>query len=652
MQKLDAWLAPLIVEPSAPVQRGRPKKAQAQTPTQRVQKHRAEKNEERKRCIAVLDMETDPFDNVARDDIHPFVACLYSDEFDPIIIWEEDHERLAKSLVERIRGLPGKFTIYAHNGGKFDYMFLVHLIRGTVSFKGRGIMSCKIGEHELRDSFHIIPERLAAFQKDIFDYNWMRRGSRDEHKNEIIRYLLNDCRYLLNIVQQFVDRFGFKLSIGQAAMFELKKFYTVKKFTKSWDAYIRNFFFGGRVECLQGRGHWKAQAGETYKLYDVNSMYPYVMANYEHPIGGFHEYTIRPGKPNKHTVFVHLTCRSRGALVKRGSGGDTTAAHERAEFRTSIWEYDVARKYNLIDDVAIKYCIDCTERSTFKDFVEPLYAERLKTKATLNELRAKGLEGTAAYIDVNKDDIFYKLLLNNAYGKFAQNPRNFKEHYLTDPDEMPPDEWWQSIVMDLDVELERDANGKILNKPASWHEFLHEHLRADPAMAQDHNACTLPHFEGGAYWIWQKPSPGMHFNNVGTAASITGAARAVLLEALQNATDPIYCDTDSIICRELANQPIHKTQLGAWDIEQEFSEVIINGKKLYACKLAGLPDGHPKQIKIRSKGANGLSWDMMVRMLAGGVEDIWNNAPTLTKFGDQFYINRKIKATAPLRRAG
>src|SRR5262249_20298591 len=158
-----------------------------------------------------------------------FTACLYSDEFEPIIFWETDHAKLCRSIVEAIRALPHAFTIYAHNGGRFDFLFLVSHLRGDVRFKGRGIMSARIGKHELRDSFHIIPERLAAWQKDHFDYSRMLKTNRNNWRKEIIDYMVADCRYLLDIVKKFVDDFGFKLSIGQAAMAQLKTFYTVKK---------------------------------------------------------------------------------------------------------------------------------------------------------------------------------------------------------------------------------------------------------------------------------------------------------------------------------------------------------------------------------------------------------------------------------------
>jgi hypothetical protein len=521
--------------------------------------------------------------------VYPFLAVLYSDNFEPIIIWDEDFPSFIEKVFQAIVSLPDEYTIYAHNGGKFDYMFLLHKLRGFVSFKGRGLMSAKIGRHTLRDSLHIIPEKLAAYRKDDFDYTCLTKKKRNKHRAEIIQYCVNDCRYLLDIVQTFIKQHGLKLSIGQAAMCALKSAgYKVARLSDQKDLFMRSFFFGGRVECIQGSGHFVGD----YKMYDVNSMYPYVMANYQHPIGN--EYLIRRGKPGTRTVFIIMECENYGAMIHHSKDGETSAGAERGQFRTSIWEYEVALKYDLIRNVKIIYCIDCAERSAFDKFVLPLYEKRILTKKTLKEL----VPDTREYNETKKDDIFYKLLLNNAYGKFAQNPRRFKECYITDLEERPPES-----------EEGFDPLPKLRN-------------------------------ETMGYAIWERPQKRQLFNNVGTAASITGAARSVLLEAMCNASNPIYCDTDSLICTGLSNVEIHGQNLGAWDIEEQYSEVIVAGKKLYACKKK---DG---TTKFKSKGTKIERWEDMLKLLNDEVVETINRSPTLTKTGKQVYIKRQVRATA------
>ncbi len=632
MATLEAKLAANWSEETSKRQ-GRPPHADAAaTDIERQHRCRHEKRETRKRQIAILDMETDPFDAQLKKHIKPFLCVLYSDEFEPIIVWEESREKFIRNVLDAIEGLPGSWIIYAHNGGKFDFHFLVSQLRGEVKFKGRGIMSARVGNHELRDSSHIIPERLAAFAKDKFDYDRnrddifdiaTRKPNRDRWREDIIKYCIADCRYTLDIVKSFIENYGFKLTIGQAAMSELRKHYNVKKINEGFDRQLRQFYFGGRVECLAGRGHFVGD----YELHDVNSMYPAVMANCQHPIGDFNDYDIRCGEPNDRTVFVDLVCRNRGALIGRDSEGFTSATIEHGRFRTTIWEYNVARQYGLIDDVEIIASWDCRLRSNFSDFILPLYDNRLKTKDAMRELKDQGLQTTSAFLDLKKDDIFFKLLLNNSYGKFAMNPKNYREHYLTDPCERPPEEWFKSIE-----EMDRE----------------------------DSIEFRQPIFSNSEYAIWQKPSPSFRYNNVGTAASITGAARAVLLAAIQQAKGAIYCDTDSIICKSLAGVDQHKSALGAWDLEDQYSEVIVNGKKLYAVwhkkpKILTpeqIADGLKSEYTVKSKGTAQITWAEMLDMLNGANVVKFNKAPTFTKFSTQTYMSRSIRATAQVMKVG
>lgn len=628
---LAAAFKPLQLEcTESTVKRGRPPIGEkAMTKAENHRRYRAGNNAAKLRHIAVLDFETDPFDAQLKSEILPFVCELYSDQFGSIVIWDEDFDRFITKVVTAIEGLPDAYTIYAHNGGKFDYLFLVRHLRGAVKFKGRAIMSCKIGNHELRDSLHILPEKLAAWKKDHFDYSKMKRCNRAKFRTEILDYLHSDCIYLFDIIKSFVGEFGLKISIGQAAFSELKKSYKVEAVSEATDEFLRRYFFGGRVECISGRGLFDSRTRPgDFKLYDVNSMYPYVMANFKHPISN--EYNWRRGDVSDDTIFIDLECTNNGAFVSRAKDNALDAMPEfaRGRYHVTKWEYDVARKWGLIDDIRIFGVVDNLQRSDFSSFIVPMYDRRQRVKQLQNELFKAGKEDTSEYEELQKQNLFLKYLLNNAYGKFAQNPRNFKEYYYTDADERPPADWME-FLEDADVD--------------TLHKFSMPVERADD------------------FAIWAKPSPGRRFNNVGTAASITGAARAVLLDAIQRADEPIYCDTDSLVCRNLRGIDEDVARLGAWKLEATFDRVIVLGKKLYACEVQGYPNGHEKRIKIRSKGASGrlddashewrlLNWADYERALDGGIIETLNKAPTISKTGHQEYMRRNIRATAPTRK--
>jgi Vibrio phage DNA polymerase len=589
-EKVSTFLATL---PPARRAKGTVTKAEKKR-AERV-RYRRKKSAQRLTDVAILDFETDPFDKTRPDDrIVPFAACLFWDDgFE--IIWEENEDIFVEKVIALVLKLPRKFTVFAHNGGRFDYMFLMYKLRGAVKFKGRGLMLANIGPHEIRDSFHIIPDALKEWSKEKIDYEKMRKHRRNAHRQEIINYMVSDCRNLMTIVREFLDQFGLKISIGAAALGELKKVYAVKNVSRATDTYLRQFYFGGRVECMAGAGEF---IGE-YKMYDVNSMYPFVMSTFRHPIGG--NYEQRLGAPSRDTVFIDINCRNRGALVMRDSAGGITTETSEGNFFTTIWEYNIARQFNLIDRISINFVVDCAEFSDFRDFVLPIYNKREKAKQALKELEQRGLKNSAAYMVAKKDSLFLKLLANNCYGKFAQDPSRYKDSYLTDSGERPADETFG----------------------------------------------TLPVFDNGRYAIWEKPAPGKFYRNVGTAASITGAARAVLLEAIMYADDPLYCDTDSIICRNLTGVNVHPTALGAWDIEKQFSAVRITGKKMYA-GLNGEGDCSSAQIKVRSKGVSGLRWVDYATLLVPDAEIVCrSDAPTITRTGKQFYLERSVKRTAP-----
>ena len=123
-----------------------------------------------------------------------------------------------------------------------------------------------------------------------------------------------------------------------------------------------------------------------------------------------------------------------------------------------------------------------------------------------------------------------------------------------------------------------------------------------------------------------------------TGASITGAARAELMMAVYHADRPIYCDTDSVVCRNL-DMPKHPTELGAWKLETVANESAIARKKLYAL----FQDG--KVVKQASKGVR-LTAEQ-IRSVCMGNTVVWEaDAPTINIAGIQTFMRREIKMGA------
>jgi len=563
--------------------------------------------------VAVFDVETDPFDNAQPDaEIRPFLGVLYTAQYDPVIIWEDDPDTFIDKVLAQFDMLPGRWTIYAHNGGRFDWMFFLHKLRGKVSFKGRSLMTAQYGRHELRDSFHLLPVKLAALQKDEIDYAWMSKELRHQYRQKIIDYCVADCRYLHQHLIAFLEKYGFCLTIGQASMRALKVLHKFDRFNERLDADIRRFYHGGRVECLQGAGKFIGD----YKLYDINSAYPDAMANHKHPHTTNDISWRYDEEPNEHTRFVRLRCRNNGALITRAQALSSKSilaiaqsvhpgVHEtEGEFMTTIWEHDAALRNGLISDVEYLECIDFPDTCDFKAFIMSQYEPREECKKVIFENAVDAFLLSIA----KRDSTFYKLMMNNPYGKFAQNPRQFRDKFILDPGAFP------------DGYLESDET--------AW--------ESDEFWSDEKHLFT----------IWSKPAPDIRFNNVAIAASITGCVRAKLIDAIANAIDPIYCDTDSLLCKGIRNVEISQTKLGAWNHEADFDEVIIAGKKLYAARntVTG-------KTKFASKGVFGLKWDDYERMISGQVVESVAFGVTIHKSGHQEYMRKKARQTAPKRKA-
>jgi hypothetical protein len=517
--------------------------------------------------IAVIDFETDPFSH--GQIVEPFCAGFY-DGFEYVEFWGDDcADRLVDYLSTQCKKF--KYTVYAHNGGKFDFYFLLKHLENPIKFIAGRIVKAKLGQHELRDSMAIVPVSLKrANDKDEIDYAVFTKDKREKHKADILHYLCKDCEYLYVLVKAFTDQFGLKLTIASTAIKELESVHAVVKKNEFNDAQYRPYYFGGRVEF------W--ESGELFgdwKVYDVNSMYPHVMRAVDHPNGDMiWSRNINKIKGECSVYFAQILCTSRGAFPVRNKLG-ICFPHETREYFVCSHELHKAQALGLIDNIKYLNIFGFKKVQRFTDFVDTWMTKKLDAEKNNDKFGR----------------LFAKLIANSAYGKFAQNPNNYKDYYIRKSGENIDPEW----------------------------ELIAE-------------------FNGGD--VWKKPAPSQRgWYDVAIAASITSAARAILLEALHTAKNPVYCDTDSIIC-EGFNGQIHESDIGAWDCEAEGDLLFIAGKKLYA-----LFNG-PKPIKWASKGAR-LEPEIIADIAMGAEIVFKKESPTfsfknnLTK--NQTFITRTIK---------
>ena len=569
-----------------------------------------------KRKVAAFDFETDPFlyGRVPR----PFCAGIAISENDGVDYHQFWGDDCVAQLIKFLWAYPEPLKIYAHNGGKFDFVYLLQtgLLEGQPRIINGRIVEAKLDKHVLRDSFAIIPVALGQYQKDTIDYNLFEVGERDDNKIEILKYLKSDCIYLLDLVEKFLDRFGDNLTVGSLAIKKLQEFHPFERINETADLLFRKYYFGGRVQCFK-TGALKG----AFKVYDVNSMYPAVMSQSEHIIGSnaltirsnFDKYIdIKTGKLKapfaSKPYFIKFTGTNKNAIPTRDKDGALDFSVENGSFNSCSHEVKVALKYGLIVIEEIEELIIAQETIKFDEYVNTYISDKISAKEN----------GDKA------GELFAKLLLNSAYGKTAQNPANYYDWLFCEPDE------YSKIIAD--------------NKQAikEW-EIEHglEYIVVDGNWG---DVFDVPppkfwelEFDYGEGEIWKRPLEEHKYYDVAIGASVTSAARAVLLEAIINADNPIYCDTDSIICDDLNGADLHPTRLGAWDLEATGNDLYIYGKKVYA-----LYDGE-KLVKKACKGVN-LEGEQIVD-LCNGLTATWENqAPTFKLGGGAEFVQRILGA--------
>lgn len=511
--------------------------------------------------VYVLDFETDPFlyGRVPK----PFAGCLYKSDSDHVLIWADD---CAKQLADILRKMK-RCRVYAHNGGKFDFHYLLpYANRSRIKIINGRVAEMTIGKAILTDSWLLVPIALDEYRKTVIDYKKFEADKRELNRPEIESYLLDDCRDLLELVTGFHKIVGQKLTIGQAAFSYLKKTgVVIPKLTEAHDARFRPFYFGGRCEVFKP-GVTDVPRGTLYNL-DINSAYPWAMLD-SHPTGS--EYVSRGTLPEfAGPWFAHVIAHNDGVLCKREKTGLTFNV-EYGEFFATGWEIVAGLDTGKLRIDKVLNVLVPENEINFTDYV-------MKVKELRDDAKQRGDK---------IGNLAYKFLHNSAYGKYATDPRDWREYYIDDIGEQPREGFTHSADLDL-------------------------------------------------LSLYEKPSyDGEGFFDVATAASITGKVRARLFQSMQNCKDVLYCDTDSVVCKSYNKKIDIGKELGAWKIEDTGHRMCIAGKKLYA--FYG-----KKGTKIASKGVR-LTAEEIERIAQGDTVEHFKNAPTFNiKHGARF-INRKI----------
>jgi hypothetical protein len=561
------------------------------------------------KIICTMDTETDPF--APNRIVRPFCVGFYCGEFNLYRrFWGDDCiEQFFTFLANNFQGID--LCIYVHNGGNFDFYFChKYFDDGMKPFiiNGRLVRIFMQGQ-EFRDSYAAIPVALAKMgegAKGVIDYDKMERPVREANKGEILTYLKQDCVSLYDYIKAWTDKNGNKLTMASAALPRLREYHGFENMREKEDNQLRPYYFGGRVECFE-----TGELHGDWKIYDVNSMYPYVMAAFKHPVSATPEIQTRI---TEKTHFAHITACSKGALPIRSKHG-LEFPHGINEFFACKYEIEAGLETGTLKILKVHSAFKFDAMSDFSIFIEETYARRI-------EARQSGDSAT---------DLFSKLEMNSSYGKFAQDPRKYKD-YIFNPDEIP----LPLICWECNGNAERNdfrpcsSCGSGTTDPYGWY-------------------CDTIR-DGACIYARGQRRNRRNFFNVATAASITSASRAVLFRAISASERPIYCDTDSLICNTLDSH-IDASALGGWKLEATGNVAYIAGKKLYAVFNG------KDEIKKASKGVR-LTAEQIARVANGDVIEYANPVPKFSLGspvsasdvaaygGSASFVTRKIARTS------
>lgn len=545
---------------------------------------------ETKLIIATADTETDPF---AEERVpEPFTLGFYDgqsyyDWWGPNCVDEFFDFLEAESKAGR------EYLIYVHNGGKFDFHFMLKYLReGNPLIMGGRMVKLKFGKpgypQEFRDSFAIIPQALKGYKKTDIDYTKLEANVREQHKAEIRSYQKDDCVYLYDLVAGFHRIAGDKLTIASAALPLLNSFHGFERIKgDTHDARFREYFFGGRCQCFEV-GRLKPKISDRFYVYDRNSMYPAVMRDAMHPISATYDLQ---SDITEDTDFACIVAKNDGCLPVRGADDGLDFTCKYGTFYATIHEIRAGLETGTLRIDKVKHAWRFHRKANFREFVEHFYGLRLQHKK----------DGPLPDLVL---DTLFKLILNSAYGKFALNPRKFKQWLFTT------------------VEIPQPQ--KSATCPEGW---------------------SL-HSQEGDVFIWCRPNPRRFgFYNVATAASITGAARANLHRNIALAKRPLYCDTDSIICEGFKGE-LHEKDLGGWKLEATGDLVGIAGKKLYTVIDTKSPEWIDKSIPVKKASKGVILTPHEILDACDGREIVYKHpVPNFVLGGKPEFMHRTIKRT-------
>lgn len=488
-------------------------------------------------------------------------------------------------LIERAETDQRFRTIYAHNGGGWDWLSLIDylLTDGHGEFRsisinaaGSKVVTAKVKVNDrisiaLCDSLQLMRSSLEKLAPKFTGKNKVDLCGKLPHEiylenpDLFARYERADVELLIEIMENAlkivrehiaeIDTFGY--TIGSTA---LKVFRTVGlnetisiPVDEKLKGFLREGYTGGRVECFAPGIY------ESVKVYDINSLYPYAMLMSPVPTSdrGFwtgENYEVKPGDVGAFRIAFKQTRRDLPPVLTQNGVGIY-------EGEGVYYAPEIILLKEIDPDCPIKtiegFCF-LDSALLFGPFVNRLY--------TLRKTDRDGPLGELC-----------KFLLNSLYGKFGQHSERETAIAINDAND-----YIDAIYDGAEIRPLNASAGLLLETFGQTRDEI-----------GFENECPI-------FGITRET--GCNFEHVGIAATITSAARCFLYRGILAAghENVVYCDTDSV--HTLGALPAHMVggEIGQFKLETPEGKTAgaYAGKKLYALRYASGSE------KVRAKGVS------------------------------------------------
>nr|CAI9430479.1 DNA polymerase [Fomitopsis pinicola] len=555
--------------------------------------------------IITFDIETVLIDNVHK----PYLYSMYDGR--KAFSWFSDSP---SQLFDRLLSRKYKnYNVYAHNLSRFDVVFIFKYL-STLRNKGfnvkllikdQNIISISIINRNknisiiIRDSYLILPAALSKLTKQFqviqqkliepvltgigaklnpqysmnnflhYTKDIERIEDFDIRRDKIENYCVADCISLYQVLIKFrtliLEKFNIdilkyptipSLSFAIFRMHYLKD-NTIPLTTGKVFDFIKQSFTGGRTDMYKPNG-----LNKDIYVYDINSLYPFVMSQFKYPIGQIIQFEGDPtildnywigdvDVSTKQDMFIppiqlhhNISCKSGGIRTISPNGSFNT--------KLNSVEYDSYKEfYNF--KINSGYLFDSDY--VFTDYVKDLYTIR------------------KSYPKSDPMNYISKLLMNSLYGRFAM--KNIKNKFLFlffNKSE------FLKLIENSDVEIENyiDLNDSLFVNYVDNSELDKESK-----------------------------------SSISIASAVTAYARSYMYNIIKdNIQNIYYSDTDSVYYKELPNNLVSSKELGKFKLEYIFKDSVYLGPKIYA----GITSDNDYICKIKGF-KNSIDFDLMKSLL-------------------------------------